>query len=261
VVISLVGMRFHVRVGILPHERDLAQPLEIDLSVTRVPDASGVLDYRRLYAVAAKHVKREPLEYLEELGWLGDDVWLAHCVHLNDDEIARFGDTQTGVAHCPSSNGRLGAGMAPVAGLVAAGAPVGLGVDGAASNESGEITFEMRVALLSARVRSGPTALSTRDALALATINGARCLGREEHIGSLEIGKLADIAMWRVDDLGHAGIDDPVAAFVLGPLRPVDTLLVGGRRVVAGGRPITVDIRDVTRDVVSAGKKLEDRCR
>jgi cytosine/adenosine deaminase-related metal-dependent hydrolase len=201
-----------------------------------------------------------PVEFLESLEWLGDDVWLAHCVHLNDDEIARFGDTQTGVAHCPSSNGRLGAGMAPVAGLVAAGAPVGLGVDGAASNESGEITFEMRVALLSARVRSGPTALSTRDALALATINGARCLGREAHIGSLEVGKLADIAMWRVDDLGHAGIDDPVAAFVLGPLRPVDTLLVGGRRVVAGGRPITVDIRDVTRDVVSAGKKLEDKC-
>jgi cytosine/adenosine deaminase-related metal-dependent hydrolase len=198
-----------------------------------------------------------PVDFLDSLGWLGDDVWLAHCIHLNDDEIARFGATGTGVAHCPSSNARLGAGMAPVAGLVAAGAPVGLGVDGAASNESGELTFEMRLSMLSARARGGPGALSTRGALALATINGARCLGRDEHIGSLEAGKLADIALWRIDDLGHAGIDDPVAALVLGPPRPVDTLVVGGTRVVAGGHPTTVDVAEVTREAASACQKLE----
>jgi cytosine/adenosine deaminase-related metal-dependent hydrolase len=202
-----------------------------------------------------------PVDFLDSLGWLGNDVWLAHCVHLNDDEIARFGATGTGVAHCPSSNGRLGAGMAPVAGLVAAGAPVGLGVDGAASNESGELTFEMRLALLSARARGGPAALSSRDALALATIHGARCLGRDAHIGSLEVGKLADIALWRLDDLGHVGIQDPVAALVLGPLRPVDTLFVAGRKVVADAVPTTVNVTDVERDVSSACKELEARFR
>ena len=177
-----------------------------------------------------------PVEYLDDLGWLGDDVWLAHCVHLNDAEVARFGATGTGVAHCPSSNARLGAGIAPVAALTAAGAPVGLGVDGAASNEAGELAAEVRQALLFARLRGGPAALTARAALALGTIEGARCLGRDDELGSLEPGKLADVALWRVDGLAHAGIADPVAALVLGPPRPVDTLLVGGRAVVAGGR-------------------------
>jgi cytosine/adenosine deaminase-related metal-dependent hydrolase len=117
-----------------------------------------------------------PVQYLEDLGWLGDDVWLAHCVHLSADEIARFGATGTGVAHCPSSNARLGAGIAPVAALTRAGAPVGLGVDGAASNESGALSVELREALLVARIAGGPAAMTAREALALATTEGARCL-------------------------------------------------------------------------------------
>ena len=173
-----------------------------------------------------------PVEYLQELGWLGEDVWLAHCVHLDEKEVRRFGDTGTGVAHCPSSNARLGAGIAPVAALVGAGAPVGLGVDGAASNEAGELAQEVRKALLFARLAGGPKALTARQALELGTIQGARCLGRETEIGSLEAGKLADVALWRVDGLGHAGVDDLVAALVLGPLRPVELLLVGGEPVV-----------------------------
>ena len=120
-----------------------------------------------------------PVEYLEQVGWLGDDVWLAHCVHLDEREVRRFGETGTGVAHCPSSNARLGAGIAPVAALTAAGAPVGLGVDGAASNEAGELAGELRQALLVARLAGGPQALTAREALALGTIHGARCLGRE----------------------------------------------------------------------------------
>lgn len=190
-----------------------------------------------------------PVEYLEELGWLGDDVWLAHCIHLNDAEIQRFGQTGTGVAHCPSSNARIGAGIAPVAALVGAGAPVGLGADGAASNEAGELRPEMRQALLAARFDGGPKAMTARRALELATMHGARCLGREDEIGSLEPGKLADIALWRMDGLGQSGIADPVAALVLGPSRPVDLLLVNGETVVENGELRTADTTEVSREL------------
>jgi cytosine/adenosine deaminase-related metal-dependent hydrolase len=197
-----------------------------------------------------------PVEYLEELGWLGEDVWLAHCVHLDEQEVRRFGDTSTGVAHCPSSNARLGAGIAPVAALVGAGAPVGLGVDGAASNEAGELGHEVREALLFARLAGGPKALTARQALELGTIHGARCLGREAEIGSLQSGKLADVALWRVDGLGHAGIDDLVAALVLGPPRPVELLLVGGEPVVENGELKTADESEIARELAWASKKL-----
>jgi cytosine/adenosine deaminase-related metal-dependent hydrolase len=199
-----------------------------------------------------------PVEYLEELGWLGEDVWLAHCVHLNEHEVARFGATGTGVAHCPSSNARLGAGIAPVAALTAAGAPVGLGVDGAASNEAGGLNTELREALLMARAAGGPTALTAREALALATRHGARCLGREDELGSLEPGKLADVALWRLDGLAHAGIEDPVAALVLGAPQPVDTLLVGGRVVVEGGELATGDEAEIARELARAARRLEE---
>jgi len=177
-----------------------------------------------------------PVDYLEQLEWLGPDVWLAHCVHLSPQEIARFGQSGIGVAHCPSSNARLGAGIAAVPELLDAGVAVGLGVDGAASNECGELAVELREALLMARARAGPAALGAREALALGTIHGARCLGRQDEIGSLEPGKLADIALWDVDGAGHAGIDDPVAALVIGPPRNVRTLLVQGEVIVQGGR-------------------------
>ena len=200
-----------------------------------------------------------PVEYLEDLGWLGDDVWLAHCVHLNGAEIQRFGETGTGVAHCPSSNGRLGAGIAPIAALVGAGVPVGLGVDGAASNEAGELGQEMRQALLMARIAGGPRVMTARRALELATIHGARCLGRQDEIGSLQPGKLADIALWRMEDLGHAGIDDPVAALVLGPARPVELLLVNGRPVVEGGELRTADEAEISRGISAASGRLAKR--
>jgi cytosine/adenosine deaminase-related metal-dependent hydrolase len=200
-----------------------------------------------------------PVQYLEDLGWLGDDVWLAHCVHLSDDEIAQFGATGTGVAHCPSSNARLGAGIAPVAALTRAGAPVGLGVDGAASNESGALSVEVREALLVARIAGGPAAMTAREALALATIHGARCLGREDDIGSLEPGKLADVALWRLDELDHAGIDDPIAALVLGRPREVDTLLVAGRPIVESGELRTADIDEVAADIAAQSRRLQQR--
>ena len=193
-----------------------------------------------------------PVEYLEELGWLGDDVWLAHCVHLNEHEVARFGETRTGVAHCPSSNARLGAGIAPVAPLLRAGAPVGLGVDGAASNEAGELGGELRQALLAARLRGGPAAMTCAEALELGTLHGARCLGRDDELGTLEVGKLADVVLWRLDDLDHAGIEDPVAALVLGPRPLAETVIVNGEVVVGGGELKTGDVEAIARDLAEA---------
>ena len=180
-------------------------------------------------------------------------------MHLDEREVRRFGETATGVAHCPSSNARLGAGIAPVAALTAAGAPVGLGVDGPASNEAGELAGELRQALLVARLNGGPQALTAREALALGTIHGARCLGREAEIGSLEPGKLADVALWRLDGVDHAGIEDPVAALVLGPRPLVDTLLVGGRVVVSGGEMQTFDEGVAARDLLAQSRRLASR--
>jgi cytosine/adenosine deaminase-related metal-dependent hydrolase len=192
-----------------------------------------------------------PVEYLDKLGWLGADVWLAHAVHLAPAEVARLGATGTGVAHCPSSNGRLGAGIAPSRALLDAGAPVGLGVDGAASQEAGRLVEELRQALYAARTRdgAGPTALSARQVLSMATIGGARCLGRPDEIGSLEPGKLADLALWRVDGLGHAGIIDPVAALVFGAAPPLELLTVGGRIVVERDELRTADEASLAADL------------
>jgi cytosine/adenosine deaminase-related metal-dependent hydrolase len=181
------------------------------------------------------------LDYVEDLGWLGDDVWFAHCVHLDGGEARRMGATGTGVAHCPTSNGRLGAGIAPVPALLAAGAPVGLGVDGAASNECAELIDELRAALVLARVEGGPTALTARQALEMATRHGARCLGREDELGHLTVGALADVALWELGEIGFAGIADPIAALAFGPTRPVDGLLVGGELVVEDGELRTAD--------------------
>ena len=182
-----------------------------------------------------------PLEYVDSLGWTGDDVWFAHGIHFEDGEVKRIGATRTGVAHCPSSNARLGAGTARAADLRDAGAPVGLGVDGAASNEAGNLLEEARHAALFARARGGPEAMSVRDALEMATLGGAQVLGRSDRLGSIEVGKLADLALWRLDTLAHAGITDPVAALVLGSQPPLELLLVDGRPVVARDRLLNVD--------------------
>ncbi|MDP9240518.1 MAG: 8-oxoguanine deaminase [Actinomycetota bacterium] len=197
-----------------------------------------------------------PVEYVERLGWLGDDVWLAHAVHLSDDAVATLGRTHTGVAHCPSSNARLGAGICRSVDLRSAGAPVGLGVDGAASNEASALLEEVRHALLFARAIGGPQALAVRDALEMATIGGARVLGREADIGSLEPGKLADVALWRLDTLPHADIADPVAALVLGAPPPLELLLVHGRSVVEQDHLVTLDEDQITRDVCAANRRL-----
>jgi cytosine/adenosine deaminase-related metal-dependent hydrolase len=171
--------------------------------------------------------------------------------------VKRLGASRTGVAHCPTSNARLGAGIARAADLRAAGAPVGLGVDGAASNESSSMLEEARNALLFARARGGPSAMTVRQALELATIGGAAVLGRVDEVGSLEPGKLADIALWQIGTPTHAGIDDPVAALVLGTPPPLRLLLVNGRAVVEHDTVRTVDEESMSGRVVDACRKVE----
>ncbi|MFE0042261.1 8-oxoguanine deaminase [Streptomyces albireticuli] len=197
-----------------------------------------------------------PTDYLASTGWLGEDVWMAHCIHMGDADIEAFARTGTGVAHCPSSNARIAAGTAPVPALLAAGVPVGLGVDGTASNETGELHTELRNALLVHRLAGGADALSVRQALRLGTYGGARVLGRAAETGSLEAGKLADLVLWKVDGLGHSSIADPVAALVLGAAAPVTLSLVDGRAVVEDGRLVTVDEEVVAREAGDEARRL-----
>ena len=200
-----------------------------------------------------------PVDYVESLGWLGDDVWLAHCVHLSPSDIAKFAATGTGTAHCPTSNARLGSGIAPIPELLAAGAPVGLGVDGVASNEHGGLAEELHMALMMARARKGPLAMTARESLGIATMGGARNLGRHRELGSLEVGKLADIALWRLDGLGHADIVDPVVALVFGPPAPLQLLLVNGNAVVEGNELRTADAYALGQDAKRAARELARR--
>lgn len=185
-----------------------------------------------------------PVEYLSRNGWLGPDVWLAHCVHLSREEIAVLASTGTGVAHCPSSNFRLGSGIAPVRDLLDAGVPVGLGVDGSASNDSSNLLAEVRQAMLAHRLDPDTSRwVTAEDALWMATRGGARCLGRDD-VGSLEPGKAADLILIDTRRLSYAGASsDPVAALVFSPFpEPVDTVMVDGRVVVEGGQLLGVDV-------------------
>jgi len=188
-----------------------------------------------------------PVEYLERVGWIDGDVWCAHCVHLSGDDVAAFASAGVGVAHCPTSNLRLGAGVAPVRSLLDAGVRVGLGVDGTASNERGDLFGEVKQALLVARGRDGGGALTARDALRLGTRGGADVLRRTD-IGSLEPGKRADVAIWRTDGLEFGGADDLVANLVLSGPHRVDTLLVGGRSVVRSGSLVNADEQEIARE-------------
>jgi cytosine/adenosine deaminase-related metal-dependent hydrolase len=187
-----------------------------------------------------------PVEYLADRGWLARDVWCAHCVHLSEADVAAFGAHGVGVAHCPTSNLRLGAGVAPVRELLDAGVRVGLGVDGSASNERSDLSLEVKQALLVARGRGGPAALTAREALRLATRGGADVLGRDD-VGSLEPGKRADFAVWRLDGLALAGAADPVAGWLLSLPHRVDRLVVGGRDVVRDGHLARADEDEIAR--------------
>jgi cytosine/adenosine deaminase-related metal-dependent hydrolase len=198
-----------------------------------------------------------PGQYAEELGWIGPDVWHAHCVKLDGGEIGLFAGSRTGVAHCPCSNCRLGSGIAPVRAMRDAGVPVGLGVDGSASNDAGSLVAEARQAMLLQRVARGADAMSAREMLAIATRGGADVLGRPD-CGRLAPGKRADIAVWDLTGIEAAGTWDPVAALLLcGPPRVRD-LFVEGRRVVAGGALATLDLPRAIERQTALARRLAD---
>ena len=197
---------------------------------------------------------KRPLELLDDLGWIASDVWIAHGIHFNDEEVTRLGETGTGIAHCPSSNSRLGSGIARVVDLTAAGAPVGLGVDGVASNEIGTLFPEMRMALFLARQRDmAATTFAPADAVVLATEGGARCLGRDD-VGRLEPGFRADVVVWPGEDL--ADVLDPIAGLVLGPERSARHVFVDGEPVVSYGHLVNADIADLRAELARRVRRI-----
>jgi 8-oxoguanine deaminase len=183
-----------------------------------------------------------PAEYAEDCGWVGHDVWHAHCVQLDPAGIALFARTGTGVAHCPCSNMRLASGIAPVRAMLDHGVPVGLGVDGSASNDGAHLLGEVRQAMLLQRVGYGPGAMTARQALEMATLGGAKVLNRDD-IGALAPGMSADVVMFDMDQIGYAGaLHDPVAALVFCAPTHVSHSVINGRIVVRDGRCVTVDL-------------------
>jgi cytosine/adenosine deaminase-related metal-dependent hydrolase len=203
-----------------------------------------------------------PAQYAEDLGWVGSDVWHAHCVKLDDEGTYLFARTRTGIAHCPCSNMRLASGILPLRKMLDAGVPIGLGVDGSASNDAAHLLNEARQAMLLARVGRaleaprtdngrtvfgcdlGPSDMTPRDALRLATRGGAEVLGRAHELGQIKVGFCADIAMFRTDTLSMAGgaVHDPVGALLLCASDNADYVVVNGRVVVRQGEIATVDM-------------------
>ncbi|MDR6126843.1 cytosine/adenosine deaminase-related metal-dependent hydrolase [Sphingomonas sp. SORGH_AS802] len=199
-----------------------------------------------------------PGVYAERLGWTGRDVWMAHAVKLDVDEIALFAATGTGVAHCPCSNCRLGSGIAPIRQMLAAGVPLGLGVDGSASNDSGNLLQEARQALLLQRVTGGAEALSARAALRLATRGGAEILGRHD-CGALTVGRRADLAVWDVATAANTGAWDPVDGLVLCPPAGVRDLVVEGRTIISGGELRSAPLPAILDQARQSIARLRDR--
>lgn len=204
-------------------------------------------------AYCLTHFRQRPLDFLNDAGWLGpvpsgtglgQTTWLAHGIHFNAREVSRLGRAGVGIAHCPSSNMRLGSGVAPVLALRRAGCPVGLGVDGSASNDSSHMLAEARQALLLNRLAHGAAALTVSEALHMATVEGARCLGRDD-LGSLEAGKRADIALFDLRDVGYSGAGDALSALLLSAPTRVETLIVEGRVVVRNHELKTVALEPV----------------
>ena len=208
-----------------------------------------------------------PVAYMQEVNWIGEDVWFAHSVHVNQDEIQLYAETGCGVAHCPGSNMRLASGIAPIVNMLTSGVKVGLGVDGSASNDASHLLGEARLAMLLARLDAGlsgasrsgedaPPLMSARQALEIATRGGAAVLGRKD-IGSLEVGKCADLFAIDLNRLDYAGaLHDPVAAALFCTPQKVDFNIVGGKVVVKEGRLATLDIPRLVQNHNQAAKRL-----
>jgi len=230
---------FSVSQGLMRDAALLARDKGVMLHTHLAEDADDV-------AFSLERFGCRPGQYAESLGWVGPDVWHAHCVQLNGQEIDLFARTRTGVAHCPCSNCRLGSGIAPLKSMLEKGVPLGLGVDGSASSDSGNLLLEARQALLLQRAVGGAAAFDPRDALFLATRGGAEMLGRDD-CGALQVGKRADIAIWDISDLSSAGSWDKVAALILSPPGGARDVFVEGRAVVRDGDLVQASRREILR--------------
>jgi len=251
-----------LRVGVAPCSPfSVSQELMRDAAV--LARDKGVMMHTHLaendedIAYSLEKFGMRPGQYVEELGWTGKDVWHAHCVKLDPQEIALFARTQTGIAHCPCSNCRLASGIAPLRAMRVAGVPLGLGVDGSASNDSGNLMLEARQAMLLQRVGYGAGAMSPGTALEIATSGGAQVLGRDD-CGSLDVGKCADVVIWDMDDVSAAGNWDPAAILLAGPSLARD-VFVNGKHVVADGQITTVNQRALADRQNRHMRALQDR--
>ncbi len=226
---------FSVSVDLMRESASLARAYDVHLHTHLAENDKDL-------AFSLERFGQTPGDYAERAGWVGEDVWHAHCVKLNPDEIRLFGRTQTGVCHCPSSNMRLASGVAPLRPMLDCGVRVGLGVDGSASNDGGHLLGEARQAMLLQRVSGAAAGLSAREALELATAGGASLLGRDD-IGRIAPGMSADIVAWRLDGIGMAGaLHDPIAALAFCQPPQVDLSIVNGKVVVEEGQILTVDL-------------------
>ncbi|MBA3055536.1 MAG: 8-oxoguanine deaminase [Sphingomonadales bacterium] len=239
---------FSVSQGLMRDSALLARDKRVMLHTHLAEDADDV-------AFSLERFGCRPGQYADELGWTGPDVWHAHCVQLDAQEIALFARTRTGVAHCPGSNCRLGSGIAPLRQMVAQGVPVGLGVDGSASNDSGNLLLEARQALLLQRVSGGAGALDPRTALHIATRGGAEMLGRHD-CGALVVGRRADLAIWDMADVFSLGAWDKVAALVLAPPPGARDVFVEGRAIVRGGELVRSARAEILRDAQRSLNRL-----
>jgi cytosine/adenosine deaminase-related metal-dependent hydrolase len=223
---------FSVSTALMTRTAELAEALDVRLH-------THLAETRDEDAFCLQTFGRRPVDYLADVGWMSDRTWLAHVVWPDPGEVTRLGAAGVGAAHCPSSNMILGSGLAPVAELRAAGAPVGLGVDGSASADSASLWLEARTAMLQGKLRHGAAAMSARDALEIATRGGAACLGRAGEVGQLSAGACGDLAVWPLDGVRFAGaLSDPVEAWLrCGPVSARHTV-VGGRFVVQDGVPV-----------------------
>jgi cytosine/adenosine deaminase-related metal-dependent hydrolase len=225
---------FSVSTALMRATAELAEALDVRLHTHIAEDAGEDEFCLRMFG-------RRPIDYLEHTGWATSRTWVAHCVHPDAGEVRRLGERGVGVAHCPSSNMILGAGLAPVRELRAAGVPVGLGCDGSASADAASLWLEARTAMLQGKLRHGAAAMSARDALEIATRGGAGCLGRVGEIGELSVGAAGDLVVWSLDPERPAfagALSDPVEAWLrCGPVAARETV-VAGRVVVADGAPV-----------------------
>jgi 8-oxoguanine deaminase len=240
---------FSVTTSLMRATADLAKRLDVRLHTHLAETADENRYCQEIY-------KCRPLDYLENCGWLNDRTWLAHGVHFNGDEIKRLARAGTSVAHCACSNQTLASGTCPVCDMEAAGVRVGLGVDGSASNDASNLMQEVRAAFLLQRARYGVGKVSHRDALRWATQGSAACTGRQD-IGTIAAGKMADLALFRLDELRFSGSGDPLAALVLCGAHRADRVMVGGRWIVEDGRIPGLDIADLISRHSAVARKLQ----